>query len=117
MLLLRHSCFVLISSFDIRASSFPPGKTRLNVGRRTTVHCTRSQHDRLPARGTDAHHGEFCTGQLGDVSDIFSRGGWKLRKFPCTVYRRVPASDFFVNRLAIGELICVTWRNIQPFSE
>src|SRR5882724_5558925 len=77
---------------------------------------TKLQDDCLPACGADAHHGEFCTGQFGDVSDIFSRGRRKLRKFACSVRRRVPASDFFVDRLAIGQLSCVTRRNIQPFS-
>src|SRR4029077_8977999 len=105
---LRDSCFGLVSSFNIRASS---------VVAEPNPPATGSQHDCLPARGTDAHHGEFCTGQFGDVSDIFSRGRRKLRKFACSVYRRVPASDFFVDRLAIRELSCVTRRNIQPFSE
>src|SRR4249919_1731852 len=101
------SSFVLISSFGIRASSFRGSPKR----------AVSSQTYRLPARGTDAHHGEFCAGQFGDVSDIFSRGRRKLRKFACSVYGRVPARDFFVNGLAIRELSRVAWRNIQPFPE
>ena len=98
--LFRHSAFVL----------------RHSVVELSTRAVHDSQHDRLPARGTDAHHGEFCTGQFGDVSDIFSRGRRKLRKFACSVYGRIPASDFFVDRFAIRQLSCVTRRNIQPFS-
>src|SRR6478672_1649632 len=103
---LRHSCFVLISSFEIRASSL-----------RNSPKPVTSQNDGLTARGSDTYHRQLCTGQFGDVSDIFSRSRRKLRKFTCTVCRRIPASDFFVNGFAIREFICVTWRNIQPLPE
>src|SRR5262245_39391923 len=59
---LRYWRFELISSFGIRASSF------WSSGNRSRC-LMRSQNDRLAARGTNAQHGEFCTGQLGNVSD------------------------------------------------
>src|SRR5215470_7547617 len=71
---------------------------------------TELQHDGLSASGAHAHHGKFCTGQFGDISDIFSRGRRELRKFASGVYGCVPASNLFVNGFAIRQLICITRR-------
>ena len=112
--MLRH--LIIRHSFQLRRSEFVVVLGFNNDVESSAAHERRSQHDRLSARGTDAHHGKFRTGQFGNEPDIFSRGRGKLRKFTGSVYGRIPASNFFVDRFAVRQLSCVTRGNIQALS-
>ena len=114
---LRHSCFVLISSFDIGASSFLHDTMRLDIGLRTVpVHNTRYKMIVSRRAGPTLTMDNFAPVNSEIYLTYFLAAKGSCENFARRVNRRIPTGYFFVDRFAISQLDRVAGRNTQRVS-
>src|SRR5437879_4918037 len=87
MMKVSFSQFVIVSTFDIGASSFREREVGSVFFKcvASVAQGMRSKNDRLTASGSNAAQRQLCPGQFRDISHILSGSRRKLRELSCRV--------------------------------